>query len=91
MASLTIIPYTPKPANPYHSNNRCRAKDIFKRANGHNKGPQTKSGILPVDVPQPQALATHGEDGNSLGRSEEIGSAGKYGILNQAGMNTRQK
>ena len=51
MASLTIIPYNPIQAN------RPRAKDVFKPINDYDRELRTKPSILPVDTPQPQAVA----------------------------------
>ena len=70
------------PANSYHnSNSRCRAKDVFKHVDDHNKEPQMKPGTLPVGVPPPQAavaadnasdLTTGEKDGNSMDDNDHL-------------------
>ena len=81
MASLTIIPYTPKPANSYSSNNRYRAKNVLKRISDHDKESRIKPGVLPADVPQPHvaasagepgSLATHEKDSNSVSNGDQL-------------------
>ncbi|KAH0559471.1 hypothetical protein GP486_004017 [Trichoglossum hirsutum] len=83
MASLTIIPYTPKPANSYRNNSCYYAKDVFKRISSHDKESRIKPGVLLVDTPQPQAtaaageagiLATHEKDSNSISNGDRLSS-----------------
>ena len=68
---MTIIPYTPKPANSYRSNNRYRVKDVSKRISDHDKEPRIKPGVLPVDIPQLQATAAAGEAGSLATHEKE--------------------
>ena len=90
MASLTIIPYNPIQAN------RPRAKDVFKPINDYDRELRTKPSILPVDTPQPQAVADGAggltmreKDSDSqkptapiiMGGSEKVSSAGEGGSL----------
>src|SRR5438046_10609536 len=85
MASLTIIPYTPKPANSYRSNNHYRVKDVSKRISDDDKEPRIKPGVLPVDIPQPQAIAAAGEGGGLATHEKESNSISDGGHLSLKG------
>src|SRR5438876_697357 len=81
MVSLTIIPYTPKPANSYRSNNHYRTKDASKRISDDDKEPRIKPGVLPVNIPQPQAIAAAGEAGSLATHEKDSNSINDGGHL----------
>src|SRR5438552_350089 len=92
MASLAIIPYNPIQANAYCSSRRPRAKDVFKSINDHDRELRIKPSILPVDTPQPQAIAvadgaggltTCGKDSDSISDGDHL-SPGKQGSHDSA-------
>ncbi|KAI9860345.1 MAG: hypothetical protein M1813_006234, partial [Trichoglossum hirsutum] len=86
MAFLTIIPYNPVQANAYCSSRRPRAKDVFKSINDHDRELRIKPSILPVDTPQPQAIAvadgaggltTCGKDSDSISDGDHLSPEGQ--------------